>query len=63
MPSYILGFFFSSRKLMDKTKMPLTKSGRKVLRRLKKFYGPRKGERIFYALIKAKRKGSRKWHA
>lgn len=29
--------------------MPLTPKGKKILREMKKFYGPRKGERVFYA--------------
>ena len=42
--------------------MPLTKSGRKVLRRLRKTYGKKRGTRIFYALINKGVKGSSKWH-
>jgi len=42
--------------------MPLTKSGKKVLLRLQKEYGPKKGKRIFYAMIVMRRKGSEKWH-
>lgn len=33
--------------------MPLTRKGRKVLARMKKHYGPEKGERVFYASINA----------
>lgn len=29
--------------------MPLTKKGQKILRSMKKQYGPEKGERVFYA--------------
>ena len=29
--------------------MPLTKKGSKVMRAMKKTYGPEKGERVFYA--------------
>ncbi len=42
--------------------MPLTESGRKVLRRLIKEYGYKKGRQIFYALINGGKKGSEKWH-
>jgi len=42
--------------------MPLTASGKRVLRKLQKFYGKEKGERIFYAMINAGVKGSEKWH-
>jgi hypothetical protein len=31
--------------------MPLTKKGRKILRAMKREYGPEKGERVFYASI------------
>ena len=42
--------------------MPLTKSGRKVLRKLQKTYGKKEGKSIFYALINKGVKGSSKWH-
>jgi len=42
--------------------MPLTQSGKKVLERMKKTYGPEKGEEIFYRSINAGVKGSDKWH-
>lgn len=29
--------------------MPLTKKGKKVMRSMKKSYGPEKGKRVFYA--------------
>jgi len=42
--------------------MPLTKSGRKVKRKMRKQYGEKKGEEVFYASINKKKKGSSKWH-
>lgn len=42
--------------------MPLTKSGNKVMARMKKEYGNEKGEEIFYRSVNAKIKGSEKWH-
>ena len=42
--------------------MPLTKSGEKVMRSMKKQYGPEAGRKIFYASINAKVKGSSRWH-
>ncbi len=38
--------------------MPLTKNDKKFMRNLKEEYGPKKGERIFYA-IENKRKRKR----
>lgn len=43
-------------------KMPLTKSGKKVMRNMKKEYGSKKGEEVFYASINKKKKGTSKWH-
>lgn len=42
--------------------MPLTKLGRKVLRRYRAEYGWDHGEEFFYRSIKAGRPGSEKWH-
>ena len=42
--------------------MPLTKSGKKVMRKMKEEYGIKKGKEVFYASINKKRKGSSKWH-
>lgn len=42
--------------------MPITKSGAKVMRSMKKEYGDQKGEEVFYAMINSKAKGSEKWH-
>lgn len=35
--------------------MPLTKKGTKILKSMKKFYGPKKGKKIFYASANAKK--------
>jgi len=42
--------------------MPLTTSGRKVMRSMKDEYGDEKGERVFYASINKGKPGSRAWH-
>lgn len=42
--------------------MPLTKSGKKVMRAMKKEYGTKKGKSVFYASINKKKAGSSKWH-
>lgn len=42
--------------------MPLTKTGNKVLRGMKKQYGAAKGERVFHASINARKPGASKWH-
>lgn len=42
--------------------MPLTSSGEKVLKSMKKQYGDKKGEEVFYASINANKAGSEKWH-
>lgn len=44
------------------TSNPLTKTGKKVMRSMVKQYGKKRGKRIFYSSIQAKKKGSRKWH-
>ena len=33
--------------------MPMTPKGRKIMRAMKKEYGPEKGERVFYASLHA----------
>ena len=33
--------------------MPLTKKGRKIKRKMRAYYGKKKGERVFYASEKA----------
>ena len=43
--------------------MPLTKSGKKVMKNMKKEYGAKKAKSVFYASINKKKKGSTKWHA
>ena len=41
--------------------MPLTKKGTQILKKMKKTYGAKKGERVFYASIKkGKLKGAHK---
>ena len=42
--------------------MPLTKSGKKVMRSMTKQYGKKKGKSVFYASINKKKRGSKKWH-
>lgn len=42
--------------------MPLSKSGKKVMKNMKKEYGSKKGEEVFYASVNKKKKGSEKWH-
>ncbi len=42
--------------------MPLTKSGKKVMKSMKGQYGAKKGKEVFYASINAKKGGSEKWH-
>ena len=42
--------------------MPLTKSGKKIKRKMQKHYGTKKGKQVFYASIQKKKKGTRKWH-
>jgi hypothetical protein len=42
--------------------MPLTRSGKRVIKGLKKNYGEEKGKSIFYAMINTGKPGSQKWH-
>jgi len=42
--------------------MPLTPTGKKVLKEFKKKYGDKKGEEYFYASINKGIAGSEKWH-
>jgi len=42
--------------------MPLTKSGKEVMSSMKKKYGTKKGEEVFYASINKGKPGSSKWH-
>jgi len=42
--------------------MPLSKTGKKVMRSMKKKYGER-GEEVFYRSINKGVAGSEKWHA
>ena len=41
--------------------MPLTKSGKEVMAAMKKEYGDKKGEQVFYASRNAHKAGSSKW--
>lgn len=43
MPLYI------DHPLVGVITMPLTQKGRKIRRKMKKTYGPKKGEKVFYA--------------
>jgi len=42
--------------------MPLTKSGRKILKSYRRRYGTNRGTRFFYATIRKKPLQTRKWH-
>ena len=42
--------------------MPLTKSGKSVLKSFEKSYGKKEGESAFYATMNTKKKGTSKWH-
>jgi hypothetical protein len=42
--------------------MPLTIAGKKILESFKLRYGKKKGEKVFYAYMKAHPKESKKWH-
>lgn len=42
--------------------MPLTKSGTKILKKMKKTYGKKKGKKVFHASINKKNPGTKKWH-
>ena len=44
------------------THNPLTKSGKKVMKKMKEEYGKKKGEQVFYASINKNKSGSSKWH-
>lgn len=42
--------------------MPLTRSGKRVQKKMRKTYGKKKGDEVFYASINDKKKGTSKWH-
>jgi len=42
--------------------MPLSGSGKKVLKNMKKQYGAKKGKQVFYASMNKGIEGSAKWH-
>lgn len=43
--------------------MPLTSSGKKVMKKMMEEYGSKKGKSVFYSSINKKKKGTEKWHA
>jgi len=42
--------------------MPLTKRGKKVLRKFKREYGKIKGKKVFYAFIRKHPRRASSWH-
>jgi hypothetical protein len=42
--------------------MPLTKTGKKVIKKMEEEYGKEKGRKVFYSSINKGKKGSSKWH-
>jgi len=42
--------------------MPLTKTGKKVLKNMRKEYGTKKGKRVFYATMNKNKFKTSKWH-
>ena len=42
--------------------MPITSSGKKVMKSMAKSYGDKKAKEVFYASINKKKKGTAKWH-
>ncbi len=42
--------------------MPKSRAGKEVMRNMKKEYGEKKGEEVFYASINKKKPGTEKWH-
>jgi hypothetical protein len=42
--------------------MPLSKSGKKILKSMQKQYGEKKGKGVFYASMNLKKPGTEKWH-
>jgi len=42
--------------------MPLTDTGKRVLARMRKTYGKKKGKSVFYASMNKHKPGSEKWH-
>ena len=42
--------------------MPLTPSGKRILSKMKKSYGDKKGKEVFHAMIAEKKPGTTKWH-
>ena len=56
------GLNFDPKKMKSK-QMPLTKTGKSVLSKMRETYGTKKGKSVFYASINANKAGSEKWHA
>ncbi len=42
--------------------MPLTSSGKKVMKNMSKEYGNKKAKQVFYASINKNKPGSEQWH-
>jgi hypothetical protein len=42
--------------------MPLTKTGKEVLGKMREEYGDKKAKEVFYASINSNRSGSEDWH-
>ena len=42
--------------------MPLTPTGKKVLRKMRKTYGAKKAKKVLHASINKKKPGTKKWH-
>jgi hypothetical protein len=42
--------------------VPRTKTGDKILKKMKKAYGKKKGKKVFYSSINKKKPGAKKWH-
>lgn len=43
--------------------MPVTDSGRKVMKEMMRRYGSKKGKEVFYSSVNKGKKGTDKWHA
>lgn len=48
--------------IREEVKMPLTKTGNKVLSNMEEQYGEKKGKAVFYASINKNKPGSSSWH-
>jgi hypothetical protein len=54
--------FFSPASQGDLSGNPLTRIGEQVIQSMKRHYGEKKGEDVFYASINKGISGSKKWH-